>query len=47
MTVKYREAKDGNRKSGDSLESSFVYFVEMDAVRGTRAAPEPPLLVRV
>ena len=38
LTGKYRKVKNGNRKSGNRLDSSFVYFVEMDAVRGTRAA---------
>ena len=36
LTVKYRKVKDDNRKSGNSLDSSFVYFVEMYAVHGTR-----------
>ena len=45
LTAKYRRVKDGNRKSGNSLDSSFVYFEEMDAVLGTRAASEPPLLL--
>ena len=44
---KYRKVKDSNRKSGNSLDSSFVYFVEMDAVHGTRAASEPLLLLRM
>ena len=47
LTVKYKKVKDGNRKSGNSLDSSFVYFVEMDAVHGTRAASELHLLLRV
>ena len=47
LTAKYRKVKDGNRKSGDSLDSSFVYFVEMDAVHDTRAASEPPLRLRM
>ena len=34
LTAKYRKVKDSNRKSGNSLDSSFVYFVEMDAVCG-------------
>ena len=34
LTAKYKKVKDGNRKSGNSLDSSFVYFVEMDAVHG-------------
>ena len=40
----YRKYKDGNRKNCNSLESSFVYFVEMDAVHGTRAALKSPFL---
>ena len=32
LTAKNRKVKDGNRKSGNSLDSSFVYFVEMDVV---------------
>ena len=47
LTAKYRKVKDGNRKSGNSPDSSFVYFVEMDAVHGARAASEPPLLLRM
>ena len=38
LTAKYGRVKDGNRNSGNSLDSSFVYFEEMDAVLGTRAA---------
>ena len=45
LTVKYRKVKDGNRKSDNSLDSSFAYFMEMDAVHGTRAASEPSLLL--
>ena len=45
LTAKYRRVKDGNRKSGNSLDSSFVYFEEMNAVLRTRAASEPPLLL--
>ena len=47
LTAKYRKVKDSNRKSGNSLDSSFVYFVEMDADHGTRDASEPPLLLRM
>ena len=45
LTAKYRKVKDDNRKSGNSLDSSFVYFVGMDAVHGTSTASEPPLLL--
>ena len=45
LTVKYRKVKDSNRKSGNSLDSSFVYFMEMDAVHSTRLASEPPILL--
>ena len=46
LTAKSRKVKDGNRKSGNSLDSSFVYFEEMDAVLDRRAASEtPPLLL--
>ena len=31
LTAKYRKVRDSNRKSGNSLDFSFVYFVEMDA----------------
>ena len=34
LTAKYKKVEDGNRKSGNSLDSSFAYLVEMDAVRG-------------
>ena len=47
LTAKYRKVEDDNRKSGNSLDSSFAYFVTMVAVHGTRAASEPPLLVRM
>ena len=32
LTAKNRKVKDGNSKSGNSLDSSFVYYVEMDVV---------------
>ena len=47
LSTKYRKVKDNNRKGGNSLDSSFIYFVEMDAVHGTRAASEPPLLLHM
>ena len=47
LTAKYRKVKDSNRKSGNSLDYSFVYFREMDALHSTRAASEPPLLLRM
>ena len=48
LTAKYKKVKDANRKGGNSLDSSFVYFVEMDAVRSIqRAASEPPLRLRM
>ena len=31
----------------NSLDSSFIYFEEMDVVLGTRAASEPPLVDRI
>ena len=45
LTAKYRKVKDSNRRSGNSLDSSLIYFEEIDAVLGTRAASELPLLV--
>ena len=41
----YRKVKDGNRKSGNGVDSSFIYLEEMDAVLGTKAVSEPPLLL--
>ena len=29
LTAKYRKVKDSNRKSGNSLDSSFAYFMEL------------------
>ena len=34
LTAKYKKVKDGNRKSVNSLDSSFVYFMEIDTIRG-------------
>ena len=48
LTAKYKKVKDGNRKSVNSLDSSFVYFAEMDAVHGIyKGCTEPPLCLRM
>ena len=45
LLAKYRKVKDGNRTSGSGADNSFPFFDEMDAVLGTRATSEPPILV--
>ena len=45
LLAKYRKVKDSNRTSGSGADNSFPFFGEMDAVLGTRATSEPPILV--
>ena len=37
--------KDGNRTTGNGADTTFPFFDEIDAVMGTRAASEPPILL--
>ena len=45
LLARYRKVKDNNRTSGSGADTSFPFFDEIDAVLGTKATSEPPILV--
>ena len=45
LQARYRKVKDENRKSGNRADLSFPYFDTIDAILGTRATSEPPVLL--
>ena len=45
LLAKYRKVKDGNRISGNGADKYFPFFDDTDAIIGTRATSEPPILL--